>query len=147
MAYHRHYHYGVVSQWYFYFGVPVELSGLCTGISNSRMFLKFCKFFHGLLQCRGGDINIAANQAFTWDFSLSRGPRHENISTGFQMSRESRAEEFGEVCWDYLRGRVRLDGVCVSARFVKYKMSLLSLLRSYLIIIITAIWANVRKIV
>lgn len=40
----------------------------------------FYKFFHGLLQCRNRDINIAANHAFARDFSHRGGPRQRVTS-------------------------------------------------------------------
>lgn len=103
-----------------------------------------CKFFHGLLQCRNRDINIAANHAFTRDFSHSRGPRQrEHLDWVSDVTGKwSRRvwSDFVKVCWVYLRGRVRLgglgdvkgNGLSRSDRLVKYK--LLSLLSSYPVI-------------
>lgn len=74
------------------------------------------KFFHGLLQCRNRDINIAANHAFTRDFSHSRGPRQREhldwISdvTGKWSWRVW--SDFVKVYWVYLRERVWLGGLC-----------------------------------
>lgn len=75
-----------------------------------------CKFLHGLLLCRNRGINIAANHAFTWDFSPSRGPRQREhldwISdvTGKWSWRVW--SDFAKVRWVYLRERVRLGGLC-----------------------------------
>lgn len=68
----------------------------------------YCKFFHGLLQCRDRDINIAANHAFTWDFSHNHGPRHRDWISDVTGKWSWRVwVDFVKVCWVYLRERVR----------------------------------------
>lgn len=74
-----------------------------------------CKFFHGLLHCRHRDINIAANHAFTRDFSHSRGPRQREHLDWISDVTGKGAEEFGQTlgkcAGSYLRERVRVGGL------------------------------------